>query len=274
MAVGVVETLEDGPCLGELLHEVEVLAALQGRDASHTAVGPGRAYDGGSKGGESVGTADTEKAEVIVAHIALVAQHRAVESIGAAEGVEVGDAESLGLGVGTEGAEKGFEVGGVEVGIGIEADEELMVVAVLQDAVEKLFAGIAYAAAFAAPAKAGRTTVNHDEGDVAHLGKELQTTLVFFEAVTSLDVVDAAVEGVVGVGLGTEAAEELRDVVELGQHGDGYCDMVIAGHRAAFWRANVNRCVSRKKRFQSLMTLTGRSWTRMMWRPAGRSERS
>lgn len=222
VAVGVVEALEDGPCLGELLHEVEVLAALQGRDAANTTIGPGRADDGGAEGGEGVGAADAEESEVVVAHVAFVAQHRTVEGIRAAEGVEVGDTEGLGLGMGTESAEDPLEVVGVEVGVGIEADEELVVVAVLQDAVEEFFAGIAYTSALAAPAEAGGASVDDDERDVTHLSKEPQTTLVLFKAVASLDVVDAEVEGVVLAGLAAQTVEKPREVVELGQHGDGY----------------------------------------------------
>lgn len=229
VAVGVVEALEDGARLGELLHEVEVLAALEGRDAADTAVGPGRAYDGGAEGGEGVGAADAEEAEVVVAHVAFVAQHGAVEVVGAAEGVEVGDAEGLGSRMGAEGAEKALEVFGVEVGVGIEADEELVVVAMLEDAVEELFAGIAYATAFAAPAEAWGTAVDDDEGHVAHLGEEPQAALVLFETVAALDVVDAEVEGVVLAGLAAQTVEEPREVVLLGQHGDGDGEVGVHG---------------------------------------------
>lgn len=158
--VGRIEALEDLSGLGKLLHEVEVLATHERGDAANATVSPGRTDDSGAEGGESVWAADAEKPEVVVAHIALVTQHGAVEVVAAAERMIVGHAEGLMTGMIVEGMEEGFEIERVAVGVGIKADEDLVVVALLKDAVEELFTGIAYTTAFAAPAQPRRAAID------------------------------------------------------------------------------------------------------------------
>lgn len=48
----------------------------------------------------------------------------------------VGDGEGIGRGEGVHGVENGFEVVVVEVGVGVETDDEFVVVMFVADAVE------------------------------------------------------------------------------------------------------------------------------------------
>ena len=130
------EELADGACFGEFLKEIEVFATLEGRNAANASVGPEREGNGTSEGGEGIGIVDEQEVDEIVAHVAFVAKHGAVEGFDARERMVVGDGEGIGRGEGVHGVENGFEVVVVEVGVGVETDDEFVAVMFVADAVE------------------------------------------------------------------------------------------------------------------------------------------
>ena len=204
--------------LAELLQQVEVLAALYGRDAADFPQRGRPHHDGAADGCERVRTADGQHVERIVPHVDFVTQDGTVFLLIAGESVVVGNRQGHPCRMACEAAGDRLKVVGAELGVGIHADDEVVAVGHRQDVVEEGFPCPADAMFLAVPAIAVRRAVDdfYREGGMRavrfHPLQEIGIVVAYFDLVgavpPSVGLVNAEIYG--------ERVESalLRDAVE------------------------------------------------------------